>query len=140
MTSPAPPDRVFDYLCVPRNLLLANHQGPVEARSSDPTTRAGSWAVLAFDQLRVRVEYTAVERAERVEAVMEWSGFGSGNRRETVEYRLTPLPGGGTEVTVASVGPSRSAPLIGRLLGRLTAGRVRRRFRERFEAIGGSPE
>jgi hypothetical protein len=48
----AGPDRVVEYLSNPRNLIFANHRGPVVERSDEPSVKKGSWAVLAFDQLR----------------------------------------------------------------------------------------
>ena len=50
----APPDQVLTYLSNPRNIVIANNDGPV-VEQSDPPLRAGSWSVLAFDQAsRVR--------------------------------------------------------------------------------------
>jgi hypothetical protein len=55
-----PRERVAAFLAEPRHLLAANHRGPVVEQSDGPLG-AGSWFVLAFDQLRVRVEYTLFE-------------------------------------------------------------------------------
>jgi uncharacterized protein YndB with AHSA1/START domain len=128
VTSPAPPERVFDYLAVPRNLLTANHQGPVVERSTDPAEGLGSWVVLAFDQVRVRVGYTAFDRPAHIAVTMDYTGFGSGGRHDTADYRLEPLPDGGTRVTMSGGSNRPAAPLIGRLIGAVMTRRVRSKF------------
>src|SRR5574338_387270 len=88
-----PPDRVFAYLSNPRNLMSANHEGPVVVRSDGPLV-AGSWFVLKFDQLRARVEYTEVEPDRHIAAQVALSGFGSGGSVGRVDVILTPVEGG----------------------------------------------
>jgi hypothetical protein len=96
----APPDQVLTYLSNPRNIVIANNDGPV-IEESDPPLRAGSWSVLAFDQLRVRVLYTAFEPPTLVAASTTVNGRGSGGMRGSYVYQLRPVRGtGGTRVTV----------------------------------------
>lgn len=101
-------DEVVTYLSNPRNILIANHQGPV-VEQSDPPVQAGSWSVLAFDQLRVRVEYTEFQPPTLIAASMTYTGLGSGGMHGTFVYRLAPIDNaGGTRVTLqaqASGGP-----------------------------------
>jgi hypothetical protein len=92
------PDQAFDHFANPRNLVLANNPGPVIERS-DPATGVGSWAVLKFDQIRMRVEYEVWERPRRIVAMLQYSGFLSGGRRERAEYEFRPNDSGGTTVT-----------------------------------------
>lgn len=94
------PGEVAAYLGNPRNLVMANHQGPV-VEQSEPPTRTGSWSVLAFDQIRVRIEYTAFEPPDLISVSITYSGRGSGGLHGTDIYRLAPIPGGsGTRVTL----------------------------------------
>jgi hypothetical protein len=131
ITSPASPDRVFDYLAQPRNLLTAKHEGSVVSQSVDPADGAGSWTVLAFDQLRVRIEYTTFDRPRRIGAVIVSSGAGPFDRRDVVDYALAALPNGGTEIVVA-VEANSGVPSI---VWRLSAPLSRRGLRRRFAAI-----
>jgi hypothetical protein len=84
-------DRVVAYLSNPRHLLIANNDGPVVA-ASDPPVRTGSWSLLAFDQLRVRVEYTAFEPPELIATSVIYSGRGSRGMQGVFVYRLRPAP------------------------------------------------
>jgi carbon monoxide dehydrogenase subunit G len=93
------PDRVVAFLSHPRNLIAANHKGPVVERSEGPLA-SGSWFVLAFDQLRARVEYVTYEPPTRISAYVSLSGLGSGGARWRHDYVLTPK-GTGTHVAVA---------------------------------------
>jgi uncharacterized protein YndB with AHSA1/START domain len=127
VTSPASPERVFEFLANPRNLVIANNPGPVVERSVE-AGGVGSWTVLAFDNLRARVEYTAWEPPTRIAAVVSWSGRFSGGRRDEAEYRLAPVSGGGTAVTIAGQSNVRAIPLAGRLNTWLITRRLRRRF------------
>jgi hypothetical protein len=96
----APPDKVLTYLSNPRNIVIANNDGPV-VEQSDPPVRAGSWSVLAFDQLRVRVQYTAFESPTLVAASTTVSGPGSGGVQGSYVYQLRPIRAtGGTRVTL----------------------------------------
>ena len=83
---------------------------------------------MAFDQLRVRVEYTTFERPTRIAATVDFSGFASGGRRDVAEYRLEPLPGDGTRVLVSGDSNRGPIPLIGPLIEWLYARRMRRKF------------
>jgi hypothetical protein len=125
----ASPDAVVAYLSLARNLLMANHEGPV-LEETDTPTGAGSWAVLAFDQLRVRIEYTAFEPPALVAASMTYSGRGSAGMRGTFVYRLTPLSAGlGTRVTVEADAAGGPLPdVITRLLWPLMVRRLRTRM------------
>jgi len=126
----SPPDEVVAYLSNPRNILVANHKGPV-VEESDPPVRAGSWSVLAFDQLRVRVEYTKYEPPALVAASMSYTGRGSGGMSGTVVYRLAPVDEtGGTRVTLDEETSNGWMPRpVARLLWQL----VWRRIRDRME-------
>lgn len=76
------PDEVAAYLANPRNLLIANHKGPV-VDQSEPPTRTGSWYVLAFDQIRVRIEYTTFEPPALIAISVGYSGRGSAGLQGT---------------------------------------------------------
>jgi hypothetical protein len=131
----APPDEVVIYLSNPRHMLLANHEGPV-VDESDPPVRAGSWSMLTFDQLRVRIEYTAFEPPDLVAASLTYSGRGSGGMDGSFVYRLEPIrETGGTRVTLdaESSGGWMPGP-IGRLFWPL----MWRRLRSRMETSGGT--
>jgi carbon monoxide dehydrogenase subunit G len=123
------PDRVAEYLSDPRNALIANHDGPVVERSVPPIER-GSWAVLAFDQLRVRVEYLAVE-PDQIAVVATYSGPGSGGMTASATYGLV-VDGttGGTRVNLDVDGTGR---FVARAMSRLTWPLVWRRLRNRME-------
>ncbi|MEA2653766.1 MAG: hypothetical protein QOI37_993 [Chloroflexota bacterium] len=109
---------------------MANHEGPIVERSERPGG-TGSWSVLAFDQIRVRVEYTAFEPPDRVAVAMTFSGPGSGGMSSTAAYRLLPIIGtGGTRVTIDADG---SGGVIIRALNRLTWPLVWRRLRDRMQ-------
>ena len=103
---------MFAYLSNPRNLFIANHVGPTMERSTEPVLGVGSWSILAIDQLRVRVEFTAFDSPVRVAAVVEYSGLGSGNRRAIADYRIGPGPSGGSVVTVELESPGLPIPLL----------------------------
>lgn len=118
------------YLSYPRNILLANHEGPA-VEQSDPPVRAGSWAVLAFDQLRVRVDYTAFEPPALVAAAIRYSGRGSGDMSGAFVYRLEPIPEtGGTRVTLDA---ESSGGWLPGPLSRLLWPLMWRRLRSRME-------
>ncbi len=110
-----PPGSAFAFLSNPRNLLVANNKGPVIEQSVGPLAE-GSWFVLKFDQLRARVEYTAVEPERRIAAEVTMSGIGSGGQVSRFDYVLTPLDGGSrtrVEVTAdGSGGCLRWGPLV----------------------------
>jgi hypothetical protein len=125
----APPDQVLTYLSNPRNILIANNEGPV-VEQSDPPVRAGSWSVLAFDQLRVRVRYTAFEPPALVAASMTVSGRGSGGMSGSYVYQLRPVrETDGTRVTLdaESSGGWMPGPLS-RLFWPLMWRQIRRRM------------
>ena len=126
----APPSRVVAYLSDPRNVLVANHEGPVVEQSTPPNG-TGSWSVLAFDQLRVRVEYTSFQPPDRVAVAITYAGRGSGGMTSTAVYKLATIAAtGGTRVTVDADG---SGGLIARALNRLTWSLAWRRLRDRME-------
>jgi carbon monoxide dehydrogenase subunit G len=129
----ASPDEVAAYLSNPRNIMVANHKGPV-VEQSKPPFGAGSWSVIAFDQLRVRVEYTDFEPPVLVAASITSSGRGSGGMRGSFVYHLAPIPGtSGTRVTLeaASSGGWTPAP-IARLLWQLLWRRLQSRMETRL--------
>src|SRR3954453_6411105 len=110
-------DKVADYLSEPRNVVVANHEGPVVERSDGPT-RTGSWSILAFDQLCVRVEYTWFEPPDHVAVAMTFTGRGARDMSSTAVYRLLPIGGaGGTQVTVDAGG---TGGVIARAFNRMT--------------------
>jgi hypothetical protein len=124
-------DEVVAYLSNPRNILVANHEGPVVDHSDGPV-RTGSWSVLAFDQLRVRVEYIQFEPPTVIAASMTYTGRGSGGMRGTFVYRLAPIGiADGTTVTLeaeASGGPIPGP--VSRLLWPLLWRRLRARIEQ----------
>lgn len=87
------PRRAFAFLSNPRNLMVANHPGPIVGQSGGPF-EAGSWFVLKFDQLRARVEYTVVEPDEHIAALITMSGLGSFGQVARQDFSLTPLDDG----------------------------------------------
>ena len=124
------PDRVIAYLADPRNLIVANHQGHVVERS-DPPNGIGSWAVLAFDQLRVRVEYTSFEPPDLVAVAVTHTGRGSGGLSQIARYHLGPAAAtGGTHTTLEMDG---SGGFITRAVNGLTWPLIWRRLRDRME-------
>ena len=99
-----PPDRVAAYLADPRHLLLANHAGPVVEQSEGPMA-AGSWYVLAFDQLRARVEYSVFDPPRAIAVRLAMSGRGSGGMRSAQEFELSAIDEGrGTRVAATAEG------------------------------------
>jgi hypothetical protein len=93
VTIEAARDRVFDYLANPRNLVMANNRGPV-IDHSQPATGPGSWTVLKFDQLRLRIEYETWERPNKLTAILRYSGLGSGGRVDRRAYEFQDADGG----------------------------------------------
>jgi hypothetical protein len=123
------PDRVAVYLLDPRNVLVANNDAPVVERSDPPSGR-GSWSVLAFDQLCVRVEYTATE-PDRIAVAATYSGRGSGGMTASASYGLQADDAtGGTKVKVDVDG---SGGFFIRAMNRVTWPVVWRRLRDRIE-------
>jgi carbon monoxide dehydrogenase subunit G len=127
-----PAGRVFAFLSNPRNFIAGNHIGPVVEQSDGPLA-AGSWFVLAFDQLRMRVEYTAFEPSRRVAVATSMSGRGSGGMWSKQEFVLTELDGGsGTRVEATADGAGgllRWGPLV-----RASQALTWRRIRHKIEA------
>lgn len=123
----APAERVFDYFANPRNLVMANNRGPVIDQSV-PSTGPGSWAVLKFDQLQLRVEYETWERPTKLAAVLHYSGIGSGNRVDRFAYDFA----GAGDRTILRYrldgGPSVNLPVIGAWLDRRYWQRIERRI------------
>jgi hypothetical protein len=128
ITIGAPIDRVFDYFAVPRNLVMANNPGPV-IEQSVPGTGPGSWAVLKFDQLRLRVEYDTWERPRKLAAALRYSGLGSGNRVDRFAYELESVANGTVLRYRMDGGPSVQLPIIGGWLDRRYWQGVERRIR-----------
>lgn len=117
----ATPEQVFDYFANPRHLVMSNDRGPITERS-DPSTGVGSWAILKFDQIQLRVEYEAWERPVRIAVAMEYGGFLSGGGRDRHEYLIQPGTTGGTRLRYRRAVTRRRyipVPFIGRLLNRL---------------------
>ncbi|HEY2888129.1 MAG TPA: hypothetical protein VGJ17_05905, partial [Candidatus Limnocylindrales bacterium] len=88
-----PPDRVSAYLADPRHLLMANNRGLVVEQSDAPLA-AGSWYVLAFDQLRVRVEYTVFDPPRTIAVQVAISGRGSAGAITAQEFSLSAIDDG----------------------------------------------
>ena len=85
------PTAVFAYLSEPRNLLLVSHRGRA-VEQSEPPFQAGSWFVLAFDQLRVRIEYVVVEPPGLISFVATYGGRGSHGQRDMAAFQLAENP------------------------------------------------
>jgi hypothetical protein len=129
VTLGVPPSHVFDYFATARNLVVANHRGPI-VETSDPPTGPGSWVVLQFDQLRVRVDYEEWARPTRLAGRVRYSGFGSGNGVEPFEYSLD---GSNDETVVRYVrGRARRGPF--RFIGDLVERRYWRNVGERLQS------
>ena len=124
----APRDRLVAFLSDPRNLLVANRDAPVVA-SSGPVAK-GSSALMTFDQLQVRVEYTAFEPPELVEARVAYTGRGSRGMQGTYTYRLARTSSGeGTAVTLEAESTGGwTPPFVARLLWPLAWRRMRDRM------------
>jgi uncharacterized protein YndB with AHSA1/START domain len=132
----ADPSEVLAYLSEPRHLLVVNNRGQVVDRSDHEPTRAGSWSVLALDQLRVRVEYTAYDPPHRIATSITYTGRGSRSQRDTVTYTLVPTPEGGTTITLDGESTGGWMPAsVGRLLWPV----IWRRIRHRIETRAGKP-
>lgn len=124
----ARPDAILAYLSEARHVIVANHTGPIVDRSQPPV-EAGSWAVLALDQLRVRIEYSAFGPT-LVAGTVTYSGHLSGDLRGTFEYHLAPEAGsGGTTVRYVS---DSSMGLLLALVARLNWPLYWRRIRTRM--------
>ena len=94
----ASPHEVVAYLSDPGNIVSSRRAAVVVERSGPPI-RTGSWCVLAFDQLRARVEYSDFSPPDRIAISVSMSGRGSAGVRSAVVYRLAPrLDGRGTTV------------------------------------------
>ena len=131
MTSLASPERVFDFLANPRNLMVANYPGAAEARSEGEGA-VGSWAVLDFANIRVRVTYTAWDRPSHLAATLEYSGRGSNGRRDSVDYELSASPDGGTVISMEGATEATiSIPLVSQIARSIAI----RRLRQKLEAI-----
>jgi hypothetical protein len=129
----AAPERVAAYLADPRHLVVANHPRPVIERSAGPQA-AGSWFVLALDQIRVRVEYTVFDPPVKIAAQTSTTGRLSGNMQGSQEFVLTPLAGArGTRVHATVEGEGgwlRWAPVLLRASRSLYWRRMRLRMEE----------
>jgi carbon monoxide dehydrogenase subunit G len=125
-------EQVVAYLSNPRNLITANNAGPT-VEQSEPPIQSGSWAVLAFDQLRMRVEYLDYEPPARIAVSTTFTGKGSGGTRAVYAYRLEPIQAtGGTRLTVEVDGQGGWVPApLSRLFQRL----LWRRMQQRIEAF-----
>jgi hypothetical protein len=96
-----PPARAFAFLSNPRNLITANNPGPIVEQSDGPLA-TGSWFVLQFDQLRARVEYTALDPDVAIAVRIVMRGRGSFGRVSEHEFALAPLDGGRRTKVVAT--------------------------------------
>ena len=127
-----PPSRVFEFLTDPRNLITANHEGPVIEQSDGPLG-AGSWFVLAFDQIRARVEYIAFEPTRKLTVSVVMSGRGAGGMSSTQQFVLAELDGGSrTRIEATADGSGgwlRWGPVV-----RATQSASWRRLSKRIEA------
>jgi hypothetical protein len=130
-----PRDEVVAYLSNARNILIANREGRVVERS-EPPVGAGSWSVLAFDQIRVLVEYTELELPTVIAVSLTYTGRGSGGMYGTFVYRLAPADNaGGTRVTIEAEGSGGPIPeRVSRLLWPL----MWRRLRSRMQSGNGA--
>jgi len=98
--------------------------------------RPGSWLVLAFHQLRVRIEHRAVEPLGLISLVATYSGRGSHGQRSEAAFRLAENPlTNGTLVRLDADSGGGWAPSW---LGRLTWPLQLRRIRKRIEAGSGA--
>jgi len=102
----ARPDQVVAFLSIPRNCFVFNIAGEILGHSDGPT-RAGSWADMAFGQLRVHLEYLTFEPPTTVAFAVQWTGTGSFGTLGTYTYGIEPVPAtGGARLTVAVDSPS----------------------------------
>ncbi|MEA2621151.1 MAG: hypothetical protein QOH61_61 [Chloroflexota bacterium] len=130
-------DRVVAYLADPGNAILANRPRRIVEQSSGPIT-TGSWAVLAMDQLRVRVEYVAFEPPGLVVIQVTTSGLMAMGTRSTQRYELQSIDGGRrTRVGLTSDGSGGCLPSP---LVRLVEPLQRRSIRKRMNRIGDGPD
>jgi hypothetical protein len=97
-----PRDDVFAFLADPRHHFIANHEGPIVDQSPGPL-HAGSFFVLAFDQIRARVTFESVEPPERLVVATAMTGRLSGGTTSRREYVLTE-DGDATRVEVRASG------------------------------------
>jgi hypothetical protein len=136
---PVPAVRIAAYLAHPRHLAVANHEGPIVDRSEGPVA-TGSWFVLAFDQLRVRVVYRAFDPPRRVVVEVATTGRFSRGMRSVQEFVFADLPGGaGTRVSVTAEGTGGWLPgPLARLSGQLYWRRLRSRI-ARLDATNDPP-
>ena len=137
----ASPSRVTEFLSNPRNLVAANHAGPI-IEGSDPPVAAGSWFVVAFDQLRMRVEYGVFEPSRRVAGTITWTGRLSGGTRSSFDFVLTP-EADGTRTRIAAMLEGRGNPIVttlSRLAQPLVARQMRARFQARLAELPESPD
>ena len=129
---PVPPSRVFAFLSDPRNLIAANHPGPVVDRSDGPLA-VGSWSVLAFDQVRVRVDYTAFEPDRRLGVTIVMTGRGARGVSSRQDFGLSTIgDGSGTRVEATVEGQGgwlRWGPIV-----RASQRAAWRRMRDRMVA------
>jgi hypothetical protein len=125
------PEDVAAYLANPRNLVSANREGPV-IDQSEPPMRTGSWFVLAFDQIRLRVEYTAFDPPTLIAFSVKYSGRGSAGMQGTCVYQLASIPDlPGTRITLgADMSGGWLPDVVNRLLWRRSLKRMQSRMDE----------
>jgi hypothetical protein len=121
----AAPEDVFEYLLDRRNLVTANHRKPI-VEQSEPPTVTGSWAIIALDQLRARIDYQDVVAPTRVVAKVAASGRGSRGLAHIQAYELRGSGRGPTIVALEAT--SDRASLATRLLWPFLWRSVRRRM------------
>lgn len=132
----ARPDQVMAYFSIPRNLFVANNLGPTLAESGPPFG-VGSWADLAFGQLRVRVDYDLFEPPIRIGYALRWSGRGSRNATGRYAFQIDPIAATGrTRLTVFVEAPKGWLPRpLAAIVNRLSYRRLQQRI-EAFAAGG----
>ncbi len=102
----ARPDQVVAFLSIPRNCFVVNIPGTRLGQSDGPI-RSGSWADMAFGQLRVHLEYVAFEPPTTIAVSVQWAGTGSFGTSGTYTYRIEPVAATGTaRLTVEVDSPS----------------------------------
>jgi hypothetical protein len=132
------PDEVVAYLSDPRNLVMANNRGRVVEQSVGPAAEVGSWSTMKFDQLLLRVEYTAFDPPDLVAVLMTSSGRGARGSRSACVYRLEPLASAaGTQVELDVKGSGGWAPAaVGRLFWPLAWRGIRARMEKNAPRSG----
>jgi len=125
------PAAVFAYLSEPTHLLVASHRGHM-VEHVPPPLHAGSWFVLAFGQLRVRIEYTAYDPPGLISYVATYGGRGSHGQRDVATFHLAENPR--THGTLVRIEAESRGGWTPSWLGRLLWPVQLRRLRARLES------